>query len=340
MIKYAILFLLFSSFLQAYSIEDQLNFMVREGENKTSVEFGAQNGLYHMLFINCIPAAILEQRGDELLEVSPNQIEDLVAEYLRQGYRGCNNEYLDLNYSAIVIITQMPSRLIEAHGIRQSMDREETLQQLKNEKTQIEETLFKFNKFELVALNNKLNVMDDNLRNLRKVKTDASITYLSSEFDKSAFDAKTILKDYQKILPYYYPAAAAISNASLAIDRQKLAYGENDEWLTNQARELLALKSDLSSLEKDLAIGATIQDSQFSSIYLRAIEIRQNATRRPKLIPTIVTYFLIFVILLSFAGAIYVKLRGSHKVVKEDIPKIRKLLDKLRKIEQKEEESA
>ncbi|MEK6843733.1 MAG: hypothetical protein AABY04_04540 [Candidatus Micrarchaeota archaeon] len=331
-------FLLFSSPI-AYSIEDQLNFMVREGENKTSVEFGAQNSYYHLLFINCIPAVIVEQKGDELFAISENQIEDILAEYLRQGFRGCDNEVLDLNYSTLAILTQTPARLVEANGIRQSLDREETLQQLKNEKAQVESTLFIFNKFELVALNNKLDQMDGDLRNLRKVKTDTSIAHLSSDFDKTAFEAKTMLLGYQKILPYYYPAAAAISNASLAIDRQELAYGENDDWLKNQARDLLAIKSDLSSLEKDLAIAAEIDESQFSKIYLRATEIKEDAIRRPKLIPSVVTYLLILVILFSFAGAIYLKLRGTHKVKTEDIPKIKKLLDKLRKIEQKEEEA-
>jgi hypothetical protein len=291
-----------------------------------------------MLFINCIPTAILEEKNDQLYPAPESRVGDLVGEYMRRNYKGCNNETLDFNSSINSILYQMPSRYLQAEGKIAALEREAYVKNLKDQKTGIEIRLRGVREVNLVVLDSKIYELEEILKNLRKVKTERSIQMLSLEFDSKEFEAKELLRNYEKNLIYYYPAVAAFSNASIAIKNAKIRWGVEDEWVKNQARELMALDADLTILEKDIAIGNVPPAESFSAIQFKSMQLQQNALRRPNLLPPIYLYAIMFLTIVSVLAIIYIKLRTPKKVISEDVPKIRKLLAKLRGLEQEEEE--
>ncbi len=338
MLKYLVIFFLLISSANALSISDQLSLYIREGENHTSAIFYALNSSYYLVFINCIPAIILEESYEELIPVEADEAEKLMAEYIRRGYKGCANETLELNSSTFSIIIQTPTRKIEASGKKAAIQREGFLYEIKIRKEQILGSIPAFRELEFVKLDSLIANMESDLLNLRRVKTETSIQRLSADFDSKEFEANSLLEEYGEILPYYYPAAAAISNVSVTIKNAQRVYGEDDAWLKSIEHKLLALEAELTAYEKDLIIGVFPPAERFSSIALRAHELRQKALQRGPLIPWYYIYAVLFLVIITVAATIYVKLRTSKKVTEEDVPRIHKLLKKLRGLEEQEEE--
>lgn len=338
MLKQLLFAALIINFACALSINDQISLYVREGENRTAAEFFIGSDSLYFLFINCLPAAILVESNGELAPLEDSRTADMVAEYIRRGYKGCNNETLDLNSSVASILYQTSSRSIEARGKISSLDREEFLKLRKDQRKTLALKLNSERNIEFPLLDAKIDEMERHLANLRRVRSVPSIERLSSDFDRTDFEAKMLLENYEATLPYYYPAAMALSNASIAIRNAQKRYGEDDPWLISLSRQMLALEAELNALEKDMALGISPSASDFSSIALRAYEIQKKAGRRGPELPWYYVYSVVFLAFVLMAIAAFVKIRTPKKIVADDVPKIQKLLQKLRKIEQKEEE--
>ncbi len=334
-------FLLFlAALLSGLSIGDQLSFYVRESENSTSTYFEAKNSSFHLVLINCIPAVILEQQYDTLYPISENRIEDLTAEYIRRDMRGCNDEVLDLNSSVFSITYQMPGRIIEAKGKAAAYERAVRLQDIVDQRNGL---LIRINSLRpnvhLDVVSGKIARMEGILSNLRRVKTDSSIQKLSQDFDFTEYETALLLNNYEKTLPYYYPVAAAYSNISIAYSNVEKRYGEDDAYVRQLSRELLVLDADLTALEKDLEIGEMPPIGKFAAFSSKCDDYRKRVMQRPSLVPPLLVYVMMFACVLAAAAIGYLKLRTRKKIAEEDLPKIRKYLQKLRKVEQQEEES-
>ncbi|MFH1257336.1 MAG: hypothetical protein ABIG96_04225 [Candidatus Micrarchaeota archaeon] len=339
MMKLLVFVFLLATSVLALTTEDQISLYIRQNENHTVANFYALNSSFYLIFINCIPSVLLEEK-DDLYPVPPTMVEDVIGEYIRRGYRGCDNETLGLNFSAISIITQLEPRLIEANGKRAAFEREGSLTELKAIRQDFIIKTRQFREVEFVKVDGDLSNMESNLLNLRRVKSQASIDKLSESFDLKDAGLRDLFMRYDRIMPYYYPAAAVFINATVALKAAQKHYGEQDEWLTQQSRDLMVLEYQLSNYEKDLAIGEMPSPESFVLISLKADSIKSNINRRPPLFPPIFIYIAAAVCIIALAVAIYYRLRSPKKIAEEDMPKIRKLLAKLRLVEQKEEESA
>src|SRR3989344_1166425 len=330
--------LLAFAFAASLSINDQIALRIREGENHTDVQFYALSSTYYLLFINCVPSVLLEEKGSELAAIETARIEDVLGEYIRRGYKGCNNETLDLNSSVLSVITQLSTRQIEAEGKMAALERSDVLRLQKDRWNGLQLKVHAYREVEFPVIEQKFIRLDELLFNLRRVKTRTSISRTSGDFDSDIFEAKLLLDNYGKALPYYFPAAAAYANASLAISNAKKRYGEDDPWLLVQSHSLTALDAELIALEKDLSAGFMPPPESFASVASKARELQRKAGRRGPQLPWYYSYIVGFFCLVILAILALFRLRPPRKIAEEDVPKIRSLLQKLRGIEQQEEE--
>ncbi|MFH0971374.1 MAG: hypothetical protein V1835_02295 [Candidatus Micrarchaeota archaeon] len=338
MIKYVLLALLFFQCAQALSVNDQLSLYFREGENRTYTNFFALNSSFYMLFSNCIPFSILEEGNGKLSMVDAARVEDLVGEYIRRGYYGCDNETLDLNFSTITIYAQFQSRQIEAEGKIAAIERQEDLKLLLDERDGLMLKVHALRDIDFAALESKIDSLSSILMNLRRVKSRASIQRLSSDFDSMRYDVQSLLAQYEKALPYYYPAAAAFANATMALRNAQKKYGGEDAWLKAQEHALLAVEAELTVLEKDLGAGNMPPAENFAAVSQKALELQKKMAQRGPLLPWYYIYGVLALCVIALSALVFVRLRTPKKIISEDVPKIHKYLQKLRGIEQQEEE--
>ncbi|MFH1750438.1 MAG: hypothetical protein ABH863_02045 [Candidatus Micrarchaeota archaeon] len=332
-----ILFIILIAFAHSLSIGDQIVLYVREGGNQTSQRFYALGTSFHMLFINCIPVAILEESDGNLAAVDASRVEDLVGEYIRRGYMGCDNETMSLNASTLAIVTQAYSRQLESDGKRAAIEREDELRLLHDRWIGLEQKAHAYSDVEFVVVEQKFERLYEILLNLRRVKSRTAIDRLSSDFDLAFFETKSLVDEYEAALPHYLSAAAALSNTSLALKNAKKLYGEEDPWLKSLDHSFFALEADMTVNEKDLSAGIMPPIESYSQIILRAKEIRGKTGQRGPQLPAYYIYSLVALCAAILAIAVFLRLRPPKKIQEDDVPKIRKLLAKLRVIEEKEE---
>ncbi|MEK6954711.1 MAG: hypothetical protein AABX01_06890, partial [Candidatus Micrarchaeota archaeon] len=322
------------------SIEDQLSLRIREGENQTAIPFFALGNSYYLQLINCVPATLLVEKNGDLLPVGSGKVQEAIGEYIRRGYLGCANETLEFNSTILSILTSMPNRQIEAEGKIAAIEREGDLRDLRSRWRGLYLQVRSYRELEFIVLDSKFDSLGERLLNLRRVKSRTSIDRLSMDFDSEFFEAKTLVDQYESVLPYYFPAVAAYFNATLALKNSQRAFGVENPYLKSVERSLYSLDADLNSLELDLAIGFAPPPESFAAIAMRANELQKKAGQQGPKLPWYYPYVIALFCLILIGMAAFLRMRPPKIIISQDVPKIQKLLSKLRKIEQQEEEQA